>query len=82
MSQLIANIRAEADVAVANAYSGASMYSADAYAGAQMYGADRQKEYMMYGADQDRLARENVASIQGEYSLDFARNCKRRSKRC
>jgi hypothetical protein len=69
--QLIANIRAEADVAVANAYSGASMYSADAYAGAQMYGADRQKEYMMYGADQDRLARENVASIQGEYSLDL-----------
>ena len=70
-NELIANIRAEADVAVANAYSGASMYSADAYAGAQMYGADRQKEYMMYGADQDRLAKENVASIQGEYSLDL-----------
>ena len=28
-------------------------------------------KYLAYGADQDRLARENVASIQGEYSLDL-----------
>lgn len=69
--QLIESIRAEANVAVASAYSGAQMYAADAAAGASMYGADRQKEYMMYGAEQDRLARENVADIQGGYSLDL-----------
>jgi len=60
----------------------ASKYVADAYAGAQMYGADAnieiagitsasEERWRTYMADQDRLKAENVANIQGGYSLDL-----------
>ena len=70
-NQLIANINAEANVAVAQAYSGAQMYAADTNLQIADLTSAREKEWRMYGFDQDRLKAENVASIQGEYSLDL-----------
>ena len=70
-NQLIANINAEANVAVAQAYSGAQMYAADTNLQIADLTSAREKEWRMYGFDQDRLKAENVATIQGEYSLDL-----------
>lgn len=70
-NQLIANINAEANTAVAQAYAGAQMYAADTNIEIADLTSAREKEWRMYGFDQDRLKAENVASIQGEYSLDL-----------
>ena len=70
-NQLIANINAEANVAVAQAYSGAQMYAADTNLQIADLTSGREQEWRMYGFDQDRLKAENVATIQGEYSLDL-----------
>ena len=70
-NQLIANINAEANTAVAQAYAGAQMYAADTNLEIADLTSAREQEWRMYGFDQDRLKAENVASIQGEYSLDL-----------
>ena len=70
------------DQVIAGIQGDASKYVADAYAGAQMYGADAnieiagitsasEERWRKYMADQDRLKAENVANIQGGYSLDL-----------
>ena len=70
-NELIATINAEANVAVAQAYSGAQMYAADTNLQIADLTSAREQEWRMYGFDQDRLKAENVANIQGEYSLDL-----------
>ena len=70
-NQLINSINAEANVAVAQAYSGAQMYAEDTKLQISDLTSGREQEWRMYGIDQDRLKAENVASIQGEYSLDL-----------
>ena len=68
--------------AIAGLQTEASKYVADANAAASMYGSDAQVEnagitsaseerWRKYMADQDRLKAENVANIQGGYSLDL-----------
>jgi hypothetical protein len=69
--QLIAGINADADKYVADAAAGASMYASDAsveIAGITSASEERWRKYL---ADQQRLGAENVATIQGEYSLSL-----------
>ena len=69
--QLIAGINADADKYVADAQAGASMYASDAgieIAGITSASEERWRKYL---ADQQRLGAENVATIQGEYSLSL-----------
>ena len=69
--QIIAGIQGDASKYVADAYAGAQMYGADAnieIAGINSASEERWRKYM---ADQDRLKAENVANIQGGYSLDL-----------
>ena len=70
-AQVIAGIQGDASKYVADAYAGAQMYGADAnieIAGITSASEERWRKYM---ADQDRLKAENVANIQGGYSLDL-----------
>lgn len=70
-SQIIAGINADADKYVADAAAGASMYASDAsveIAGITSASEERWRKYL---ADQQRLGAENVATIQGEYSLSL-----------
>ena len=69
--QLITSINADANKYVADAAAGASMYASDAgveIAGITSASEERWRKYL---ADQQRLGLENVASIQGEYSLSL-----------
>jgi hypothetical protein len=70
-NQLINSINAEANVAVAQAYAGATKYASDTDLQIADLTSAREQEWRMYMADQDRLKGENVATIQGEYSLDL-----------
>ena len=70
-AETIAAINASANTAIASAYSGAQMYGSDTQLEIADLTSGRQLEASNYSADQDRLARENVASIQGAYSLDL-----------
>jgi hypothetical protein len=69
--QLIAGINADADKYVADAQAGASMYASDA--GVEIAGitSSAEERWRKYLADQQRLGAENVATIQGEYSLSL-----------
>ena len=70
-SEAIAGLQTEASKYVADANAAASMYGSDAQveiAGITSASEERWRKYM---ADQDRLKAENVATIQGGYSLDL-----------
>lgn len=70
-SQIIAGINSDADKYVADAYAGAQMYGHDASVQIADLTSGRELEWRKYMSDQDRLKAENVATIQGEYSLDL-----------
>ncbi len=70
-SEAIAALQNDANKYVADANKAASMYGSDAQveiAGITSASEERWRKYM---ADQDRLKAENVATIQGGYSLDL-----------
>lgn len=70
-SEAIAALQNDANKYVADANKAASMYGSDAQveiAGITSAAEERWRKYM---ADQDRLKAENVANIQGGYSLDL-----------
>lgn len=70
-NQLIAGINADADKYVADAQAGASMYASDASVEIAGITSASQERWRKYLADQQRLGAENVATIQGEYSLSL-----------
>ena len=70
-AETIAAINASANTAIASAYSGAQMYGSDTQLEIADLTSGRQLEASNYASDQDRFARENVANIQGAYSLDL-----------
>ena len=70
-NEAIAALQGDASKYIADANAGASMYASDAQvdiAGLTSASEERWRKYM---ADQDRLKAENVATIQGGYSLDL-----------
>ena len=67
----IATINAKANTYIADAQRDASMYASDASVQIADMTSARGLEGTKYLADQNRLAAENVASIQGAYSLDL-----------
>ena len=69
--QIIADINASANTYMADAQRDASMYASDASVQIADITSGRGLEGTKYVADQNRLAAENVASIQGAYSLDL-----------
>lgn len=70
-SQIIAGINADADKYVADAYAGAQMYGADAQVEIAGITSSAEERWRKYLADQQRAGAENVATIQGEYSLSL-----------
>ena len=67
----IADLNATANTYIADAQRDASMYASDASVQIADLTSGRGLEGTKYLADQNRLAAENVASIQGAYSLDL-----------
>jgi hypothetical protein len=70
-NEAITALQTEAQKYVADANAGASMYASDAnieIAGITSASEERWRKYL---ADQQRLGAENVATIQGGYSLDL-----------
>ena len=70
-SQIIAGIRSDADKYVADAQAGASMYASDASVDIAGITSSAEERWRKYLADQQRLGAENIANIQGEYSLSL-----------
>jgi|TARA_R100000084_G_C4653745_1_gene151486 hypothetical protein len=70
-AQIIAGIRSDADKYVADAQAGASMYASDASVDIAGITSSAEERWRKYLADQQRLGAENVATIQGEYSLSL-----------
>ena len=70
-AQIIAGIRSDADKYVADAQAGASMYASDASVDIAGITSSAEERWRKYLADQQRAGAENVATIQGEYSLSL-----------
>jgi len=70
-NEAIAALQGEAQKAVAASYSGATKYQADASVDIAGITSASEERWRKYASDQDRLKAENVATIQGGYSLDL-----------
>ena len=70
-SEAITALQTEAQKYVADANAGASMYASDANIEIAGITSASEERWRKYASDQDRLKAENVATIQGGYSLDL-----------
>jgi len=70
-NEAIAALQSDASKYVADANAGASMYASDAQVDIAGITSASEERWRKYQAEQDRLKGENVATIQGGYSLDL-----------
>jgi len=70
-AEAIAALQGDASKYIADANAGASMYASDAQVDIAGITSASEERWRKYQAEQDRLKGENVATIQGGYSLDL-----------